>query len=113
MSWGKDIKHCPVELLTFNPPGAKTISNNAMEHLEYGGKSLPNCRAEHLEDFPNFAAGYLKHGRRMAYRILDAIRFSDDDDGYPRSDPCGMDDRRGRAADTSTYVQVSESSRMC
>lgn len=57
MSWGEDIKHCPVELLTFYPPGAENISKIAIEHLKYDGKSVVDFRTQHLKDFPSLPLG--------------------------------------------------------
>lgn len=53
LSWGKDIKYRPVDLLSFNPPPAENMSKKAIGNLKYDGKLLLDFRGQPIRDFPS------------------------------------------------------------
>lgn len=53
LSWGGDIRHRPVELLSFYPPAAENVSNKAIGNLKYDDKLLLDFRGKPLKDFPS------------------------------------------------------------
>lgn len=53
LSWGKDIKHHPAELLSFYPPTVVSVSEKAIGNLKYDGKLLLDYRGKALRDFPS------------------------------------------------------------
>lgn len=53
LSWGRDINHRPVELLSFDPPNAHRMSKKAIGSLKYDGKLLKDFDGKSLRDFPS------------------------------------------------------------